>query len=245
MHTSKKSVKPLKKKKGRIEVDADQITISLRDWIRNIEQTTHSVSSRVSAIEKRFTNPHYNIFSLSSDAEQLHHTDKRDESQDVIFDKTKLKENMGYQHTLLEHINESMKTNADSIDELKAMYHDITSQVHHDIDSMKNRLDSFERQKMPVVRVGRYEIPMEITGLVGGTLLLLIAVLVSLGHGSVISSPLFLVGLGIVLLLSTLVKTITYRINSRMITQHYQIPADKIPKKHLESTFSATEFEQL
>ena len=59
----------------------------------------------------------------------------------------------------------------------------------------------------------KIEIPIEITGLVGGLLLLVISILMFAGYKNMVSSPSFISTLGIILLSATILKT--YIINLR------------------------------
>lgn len=80
------------------------------------------------------------------------------------------------------------------------------------LEEIEKRIKNLER-KGATVRVGKIEIPIEITGLVGGLLLLVTSILMFAGYKNMVSSPSFISALGIILLSVTILKT--YIINLR------------------------------
>ncbi len=70
------------------------------------------------------------------------------------------------------------------------------------------RLENIERREPPVMRIGSMEIPIEFTGIIGGILAFIIAILVIVGQKGIIISPAFLAIVGFLLIGSALFKTI-------------------------------------
>ena len=68
------------------------------------------------------------------------------------------------------------------------------------------RLEKIERREPPVMRIGSMEIPIEFTGVIGGILVFIIAILVIVGQKEIIISPIFLAVVGILLISSALFK---------------------------------------
>ena len=62
-------------------------------------------------------------------------------------------------------------------------------------------------KRKATVKVGKIEIPIEITGIVGGLLAFIIAALLFEGYKDLVISPTFVMIIGIVLLLSAALKT--------------------------------------
>ena len=71
---------------------------------------------------------------------------------------------------------------------------------------IERRLEKLERRKA-TVKVGKIEVPIEITGIVGGLLAFLIAILLLEGYKRLVISPGFVGFIGIALIAATAVKT--------------------------------------
>ncbi|MDH7516821.1 MAG: hypothetical protein QHH19_00480 [Candidatus Thermoplasmatota archaeon] len=212
------------KTKNRIEKDSyssEENIQSFRNWIRKIEQTTNSISSRLSAVEKRISRktddsdkkilygtleePISRVFTVLKDEENKKTIEEAAQVLDSEFsimqeeikslqdDVDGLREKTDELKSLLNKINENIK--------VKQIY---TSKVLYDISL---RLEKIERREPPFMKLGDMEIPIEITGFIGGILVFIIAVMVALGHKEIVISPLFLFLIGIVLIASTLLKT--------------------------------------
>ena len=210
-----------KKKTERDRYTSEENIQSFRNWIRKIEQTTNSVSSRLSAVEKRISR-------------------KTDDSDKKILYDT-LDEPIGRIFTVLK--NEKNKKTIEEAsqildDEFSIMQEEITS-LQHDIGVLKGKIDKFEpllnkineniknkqmytsriledvnlrlekieRREPPFMRLGKMEIPIEIAGFIGGILAFIIAIMVALGYKEIVISPVFLSIVGVVLIVSTLLKT--------------------------------------
>lgn len=75
---------------------------------------------------------------------------------------------------------------------------------------LERRMEDLEERKA-TIKVGRIDVPIEITGVVGGGLAFLIAALLLQGYRELIISPAFVTFLGVVLVLAAACKT--YLIN--------------------------------
>lgn len=85
-----------------------------------------------------------------------------------------------------------------------------------DIANIERRLEKLEKKKaMPIVKVGKIEVPIEITGIVGGLLALFIAALLFGGYKKLVVSPPFVMFIGIVLLTAAALKTYLINISKK------------------------------
>jgi len=221
MLINKNKNKISKKKTEKNHYVSEENIQSFRNWIRKIEQTTNSVSSRLSAVEKRISRktdesdkkilydtldePIGRIFTVLKDeknkktieeASQILNNEfsiMQEEITSLQHDIDALKEKVDEFEPLLNKINENMK--------IKQIY---TSKILEDVNL---RLEKIERREPPFMRLGKMEIPIEISGLIGGILAFIIAIIVALGYKEIVISPVFLSIVGIVLIASTLLKT--------------------------------------
>lgn len=78
------------------------------------------------------------------------------------------------------------------------------------LEQMTQRLEYLERREPPVMKLAGIEVPIEMTGLVGGILAFVLATLVFTGQRDIILSPLFLIAIGLLFIGSALFKTIHF-----------------------------------
>jgi hypothetical protein len=72
----------------------------------------------------------------------------------------------------------------------------------------ERQMNEAERPKPFVMHVGSFAVPIELTGLIGGSLAFVIAFLVSIEQKEILLSPVFLVSVGVLLLGCTIVKMV-------------------------------------
>ncbi len=85
-----------------------------------------------------------------------------------------------------------------------------------DIANIERRLEKLEKKKnMPVVKVGKINVPIEITGIVGGLLALFIAALLFGGYKELVISPPFVMFIGILLMSAAALKTYLINISKK------------------------------
>lgn len=153
-------------------------------WIRRLESHIQSLSSRLAAIEKRL--------SIQTDDHPL---------PAALSNK---------QPSIAKHIDESTKQ---TLNDLQIQLQDITSQIAalkkqtaHNQNKKHEELSRLQKREPPILHIGAVELPIEISGLLGGILSFILAGLVLLGQAPLITSPAFLILVGFVFLLSTLLK---------------------------------------
>ena len=210
------------KSKSRKDVFSKENIESMRSWIRKIEQTTNSISSRLSAVEKRVSGKKLE----SSDNSTSDST--RERSIEKILKKLKEGENgkgieeiakildnelslMGEE--IISHENDisSLDGKLNTINETLAEINEKIKKLEEFELQISNdfmpRLELIERKEPPVMKIGKLEIPIEITGVVGGILAFIIAIFIIAGQNEIITSPLFLIFIGFVFIASALSKT--------------------------------------
>jgi hypothetical protein len=209
------------RKNGEKKDSAPEDTVqSLRSWIRKIEQSTTSVSSRLAAVEKRLSGGDTiaeagtPVFMQGPVETFLRNGKKRNTGQLAqILDSelTTLHNEMMKQGEELQ----SLKTLVTAFEEkqgcLTQDVHSMRAMMTQFDEKIRMRLQGLERREPLVMRLGTMEIPIEFTGIIGGALAFLIAGLVLLNQKAVLLSPVFLSGVGLLLIGSALVKMVRTR----------------------------------
>ena len=194
---------------------------SFRSWIRRIEQSTNSLSSRLSAVEKRISheklaNPNQLLGEMKKGGFERFFTGLQDGKRDEKFlELSRLldSEFSSLQEEMISQQNEinSLKEKIDRIDSFLTGFQQEIKQLHFtDSNILKNvnaKIEKFEQRKPPMMKLGRVEIPIEITGVIGGVLAFVIAILFALGEKEIVISPVFLSFIGLILIGSALFKS--------------------------------------
>ena len=154
------------------------------NWIRRLESHIQSLSSRLAAIEKRL--------SIQTDEHPL---------PPALSD---------YKPTKKEHTdNQTQQTINDlqtQIQDLAVQLDTLKKQTAKHQKSTHQELSRLYKREPPILQIGNVELPIEISGLLGGILAFILAGLVLLGQAPLITSPAFLILIGFVFLFSTLLK---------------------------------------
>ncbi len=223
MLVDKRKSKTTKKKSKKEAIPSEDTIQSFRSWIRKLEQTSSSLGSRLSAVEKRLSKRKSDGTYISSSdpnvggpIEKIFEHLKEETQGESIEEVSKLLDNefaimqeeLIAQQTELASLKESM-------DDLRTSISDITEEMKNDhhqdftaLEDITNRIESIERREPPVMKLGRMEIPIELTGIIGGVLAFTLAILVIIGQKDIILSPLFLFIVGLVLIGSAVFKTL-------------------------------------
>jgi len=189
--------------------DSEENLQSFRSWVRKIEQTTASVSSRLSAVEKRLSGGMMNAdtsskCSLDGPIQRLFSTGKKKNTPDVarVLDSelvllhNELVKQQQETNCLKEHLGEMQEKHTRITTELETMQ-TVVAGLHTAMDLQKNKT---ERQEPFVMHFGSLEIPVEFTGIIGGLLAFVIAILVLIDQKEVLLSPWFLIPVGFLLI---------------------------------------------
>lgn len=209
------------KKKGINEgSDSEENLQSVRSWIRKIEQTTTSVSSRLSAVEKRLSgrmsvSDGLKTIGIEGPVETLFlHVKKKDTAEvarvldsELALLHNELAKQQQETCSLKEQLGEIEKKNTTMTTELQGMHSTITD-ISTTVELQRNQTEQHEPF---VMHLGSLEVPVEFTGIIGGLLAFLITILVLINQKEILLSPLFLVPVGLLLIGFALVKMIRNR----------------------------------
>lgn len=197
---------------------------SLKNWIRKLEQTTGSVSARLCAVEKRFSqgipmNDNDKVFVESPKKNKsgcfIHvpgKSQKQGETKNHYFDEiTLLREEIITYRQDTKVFHETVCTLQENTNLTSEEIHQLQSLITSQINDVHHRLTVIEQRTPMMMRLGTFTIPIEVTGLIGGILTFFIAFLVITNRKDIIVSPFFLGMIGSILISSALLKTVRNR----------------------------------
>ncbi len=223
-----------KKKKGKNTITSEDTIQSFRSWIRKLEQTANSLSSRLSAVEKRISKRKSNIYDNSISENMLDrpiskifeslrdekNVENIEEITNVLDDEFSiLQEELIQQQTEITTIKEKFKemdTTLTMLTEELKKENTISATVLNDVTT---RVEKIESREPPTLKIGKMKIPIEITGIMGGILAILIAVLLAIGVNEVVTSPVFMAVVGFILIGSAVFKTFDLK---SLFTRHFK-----------------------
>ena len=174
----------------------------MSNWLHRLQQSIESLEKRLDAIERRLSNESFESSHLIMKEKENRKVDLPKDIEKLI---RKLQDEIeDLKNRVKERRIESKETKEPIISirksEQKAKNYD------NAILDIERRLEKLERRKA-TVKVGKIEVPIEITGIVGGLLAFLIAILLLEGYKRLVISPGFVGFIGIVLIAATAVKT--------------------------------------
>ena len=216
MLVRKRKEKLSKKKRNIDRVDSEENLQSVRSWIRKIEQTTASVSSRLSAVERRLSGRMSETsagktIGIEGPIETLFVNMKKKETPEVV---RVLDNELCYLHNELvrhQQETEALKGQMSDYEKTQAAIASDMQQLQTTTSELKTIV---EEQHKPVrsepfiMHLGSLEVPVEFTGIIGGLLVFLIAGLVLIGQKEILLSPWFLIPVGLLLIGFALIKMI-------------------------------------
>ncbi|RLF58676.1 MAG: hypothetical protein DRN27_04820 [Thermoplasmata archaeon] len=157
---------------------------TLKEWNWKLEQSITQLRSRINAVENRL--------SLNKNEVDEQNIKKLEENSN---DLTTYKSD--------KNLNSSM--------EIIRKYEETLNELDHEYQKMKdqiNKLSKRQKSSSLIMHVKGKEIPLEITGIIGGILIIIIAFLVAMGGTEFVVSPPFLTISGLVLIGSTIVRSV-------------------------------------
>jgi len=181
----------------------------ISSWIHRIEQNVSSLEKRLDAIERRlsgepFKPPRFGKESLGKEEDTSRAKDTYEALKQEI---TSLKKDIKALESQRREGRGTEEPVTISVSRKSAGQKETYAKEIADIE---RRLERVEKRKA-TVKVGKIEVPIEITGIVGGLLAFIIAALLFGGYKDLVVSPPFVLTIGIVLLAATGLKT--YLIN--------------------------------
>jgi hypothetical protein len=243
MLVRKRKEKSSKKRGMKEGPDSEENLQSVRSWIRKIEQTTTSVSSRLSAVEKRLSgrmseSDGLKTIGIEGPIETLFVHVKKKNTPEVarVLDSelTHLHNELAKQQQevsfLKEQLVEIEKTNTIMTVDLEAMQTTM-AELNTTVELQMNQT---ERHEPFVMHLGSLEVPVEFTGIIGGLLAFLIAILVLIGQKEILLSPWFLFPVGLLLIGFALVKMIRNRSRHPFLPLNMDSPSPQLDFVPLE-----------
>jgi len=242
MLVRKKRENLLKKKVMTEDPSSGENLQSLGSWIRKIEQSTTSVSSRLSAVEKRLSigmmeSESVHLVTMEGPVEKLILNGKKKNASELA---RALDGELSLLHNELVNQEQQLGSLKEQLVVVEKMNMAITEnlqKVHTAMSQMNTtmelRLNRPERREPFVMRLGTMEIPIEFTGIIGGLLAFTIAILVVINQKAVLLSPVFLFLVGVLLIGSAMLKMV--RTRSRSSLRPYFTMPLKTPSVQINS----------
>ena len=210
MLADKRKTNARKKKALRDKTSSEDTVQSFRSWIRKLEQTANSLSSRLSAVEKRLSRRKLDSSANLTPGNMLEGNMGRifEILKGGILDSefTTMQEELISQQTEVDFLKEKIGEISSSLDVINGEIKEGHIYNSKFLESVESRLEKIERREPPVMKLGRMEIPIEITGVIGGIIAFIAAILIAIGQKEIIVSPLFLLLVGFILIGSALFK---------------------------------------
>jgi len=205
--------------------DKNENIESVRSWIRKIEQTTNSISSRLAAVEKRITNSSkiqsensisgFTIIDGPIDKviSKIKDSDNIDNQMEYIFGV--VEGELSLLQDGIECQEEELKILKDKINEINNSLFEIREDIKKDkeiqikyLSDFNGRIEKIERRAPPFLKLGKMEVPIEISGVISGFIALFAAFFVYIEQTSFLISPMFLALIGIIFIGSAVLKSI-------------------------------------
>ena len=205
--------------------DKNENIESVRSWIRKIEQTTNSISSRLAAVEKRITNSSkiqsensisgFTIIDGPIDKviSKIKDSDNIDNQMEYIFGV--VEGELSLLQDGIECQEEELKIVKDKINEINNSLFEIREDIKKDkeiqikyLSDFNGRIEKIERRAPPFLKLGKMEVPIEISGVISGFIALFAAFFVYIKQTSFLISPMFLALIGIIFIGSAVLKSI-------------------------------------
>ncbi len=221
MLADKRKTNARKKKALRDKTPSEDTVQSFRSWIRKLDQTANSLSSRLSAVEKRLSRRKLDssanltpgnmvegnmgrIFEILKGGTENKNFDEVSRILDSEF--TIMQEELISQQTEVAFLKEKIGEVSSSLDIINGEIKEGHIYNSKFLKGVESRLEKIERREPPVMKLGRMEIPIEITGVIGGIIAFIAAIIIAMGQKEIIVSPLFLLLVGFILIGSALFK---------------------------------------
>lgn len=227
MLVSKNKDKKNNKKKNESKIIEDNIQ-AMRSWVRKIEQTTSSIGSRLTAVEKRIStqkiDPAKHSISgvtiiegpIEKVISELKENGKSNENLKYVFDVVDSELSMIQDE--LESQQAELKIAEDQIQEITKSINAIDENLKkaHDLEvrfltDFRERIEKIEHTAPPIMKIGKMEVPIEISGVIAGFIAIIAALFVNYQMTSFIISPVFLLLVGLIFIASALFKSIKAR----------------------------------
>ena len=235
MLTSKNKDKNRKKKDDH-NSDDDTI-LSMRSWVRKIEQSANSLSSRLSAVEKRIsrgtdsdnsfltveTSVGRSISKALADIQSADDNDFEELLKILGNELTVIREELASQQNEISLFNERVEGLNDLLGRFKEEITKTREAEEKFFKDIEARVGLIENRAPPTMKLGRMEVPVEIAGVIAGGIAIIAAFFVMINQQSILVSPGFLAVVGIVFIGAALLKSVrTVKANDRTAKTSYK-----------------------
>jgi len=199
--------------------DTQKSLQDMQKWLRKIEQNTESVSSRLGAVEQRLSYKtqlsHPQWYTENNDEIKSEHHLKSDQrkADDKTNNINDVAEEMMYIQTIISKQNKEMNQLKKQIQhqaEEESRYQKQIQKLSSYVDTQRDDIESIrtvQSKRSLLMKVKGREIPLEISGIMGGVIAFLVALLVTFGGKEIVISPWFLSSIGIIFIASSLVRS--------------------------------------
>jgi len=167
----------------------------MQTWMQNLEQQLMSLNARLGAIENRITRS----ISIRSCTQEKNDDEGKDAQLKSLID-----EKNDIEHML--HIEKNIQSITESCTHLKQQLNTLDISYAKTKEEVQE-LTSHQKTHPVIMKVAGKEIPLELTGIIGGMICFLVAGLLIIDATSIVLSPWFLSGIGSVFLGSAFVRT--------------------------------------
>ena len=182
------------------EVDVNELKNlvgEMHTWMRNLEQHLLSLNARLAAVEQRISMSKLEPFipnALPASIDIIHSINTPDITINELT---------------IDHFNRldkeitSILQQVTNLQDQKTVNASLQKKMEQEINQMKH-----QKSIHPVImRLGKKEIPIELSGVIGGCICFMVAGLAKMGATEIVLSPLFLTGIGLLLIGGTFLRS--------------------------------------
>jgi hypothetical protein len=169
----------------------------MHTWMRNLEQHLMSLNARLAAVEQRITSSKLHSFDYKPSSLNDDTIHSMNSSMIAMNELTT---------THIKRLDDEISTISEQVTSLQhqqtlnVSFHDKTVQ---DIKQIKHK----NKAQPMIMRLGKKEIPLELSGVIGGFICFIVAGLTFIGATEIVLSPWFLAGIGLLLLGGTFIRS--------------------------------------
>ena len=167
----------------------------MQTWMRNLEQHLMSLNARLGAVEQRI--------SESSGIGSPDVVDEEDENQ-LTRKPIILMDNLTIDQ--VQRLDNEIRDITQSLTSLKQHERSMRA-FKNDTEEQLKKMKHRKNTHSVIMKLGKKEIPLELSGIIGGFICFLVAGLVIFDATEIVLSPWFLTGIGALLLSGTFLRT--------------------------------------
>jgi len=208
-------VKIGKEKKERKEQERKQRQVNIEEWLQRLQQRIESIEKRLDAVERRLSNETFTGAKFAGAVEEEKNFSAK--LREVAENFKKEIESLKRDIEAVQKHRVPLNVSGENVEKPVTISIKRGPDYSKELASIERRLEKLEksRKNIPTVKVGKIEVPIEITGIIGGLLAFLIAALLFAGYKNLVVSPPFVMFIGVVLMVATALKTYFINISKR------------------------------